>query len=69
LKARRRIQAAVHGRSMEAAARTILRAALSPETGTPGNLAQSIRARFASFGGGDLEALPREPMRDPPTFE
>ena len=69
LKARLRIQAAVHGRSMEEEARTILRAALSPEPETPGNLAQAIRARFAPFGGVDLEPLRREPMRDPPTFE
>ena len=33
------------------------------------NLAQAIRERFAPFGGVELEIPPREPMRDPPTFE
>jgi plasmid stability protein len=69
LKARLRIQAAVHGRSMEEEARCILRSALSVEAEKPGNLAEAIRARFAPYGGVDLEPLPREPMRDPPTFE
>ena len=69
LKARLRIQAAVHGRSMEEEARTILRTALTAETERPGNLAQAIRARFAPYGGVELELPPREPMRDPPTFE
>jgi plasmid stability protein len=69
LKARLRIQAAVHGRSMEEEARTILRAALSAENERPGNLAEAIRARFAPYGGVELELPPREPMRDPPPFE
>lgn len=50
---------------MEEEARAMLRAALSPETATSGNLAQSIQARFAPFGGVDLEPLPREPMQPP----
>jgi plasmid stability protein len=69
LKARLRIQAAVHGRSMEEEARTILRAALNRETPRHGNLPAAIRACFAQSGGVDLELPPREPMRDPPTFE
>ncbi len=69
LKARLRIQAATHGRSMEEEARTILRAALSAEPEKPGNLAERIRARFAPYGGVELELPQREPMRDPPTFE
>jgi plasmid stability protein len=69
LKARLRIQAAVHGRSMEEEARTILRAALNQEAPVPGNLYEAIHARFEPYGGVDLEPLPREPMRDPPTFE
>ena len=69
LKARLRIQAAVHGRSMEEEARTILRAALNRETPPPGNLAAAIRACFTQSGGVELELPPREPMRDPPTFE
>ena len=69
LKARLRVRAATNGRSMEEEARTILRAALSRDTPAPGNLYESIRARVAETGGFDLELPPREPMRDPPTFD
>jgi plasmid stability protein len=69
LKARLRIQAATHGHSMEEEARKILRAALTPETETPGNLGEAIHARFARHGGVELDLPAREPMRDPPTFE
>ena len=69
LKARLRIQAAVHGRSMEEEARNILRSALSRSPAQPANLAASIRARFAPLGGVELPKIPREPMRDPPTFK
>ena len=69
LKTRLRVQAATHGRSMEEEARTILRAALNRGPPRPGNLFESIRARFGPLGGVDLEPLPREPMRDPPTFD
>jgi plasmid stability protein len=69
LKARLRIQAAVHGRSMEAEARDILRAALSAAPPRPKNLFEAIRARVAESGGFELELPPREPMRDPPTFD
>ena len=69
IKARLRIQAAVHGRSMEEEARTILRVALSREAPAPGNLYDAIRARFEPLGGVELEPVPREPMREPPTFD
>ena len=69
LKARLRIQAAIHGRSMEEEARNILRSALSRSPARPANLAASIRARFAPLGGVELPKIPREPMRDPPTFK
>jgi plasmid stability protein len=69
LKARLRVQAAIHGRSMEEEARDILRSALSRAPGQPGNLAAAIRARFAPLGGVELPEIPRGPMRDPPTFE
>jgi plasmid stability protein len=68
LKARLRIQAAMHGRSMEDEARDILRTALSQERAPPANLAAAIRARFAPLGGVDLPEVPREPMREPPDF-
>jgi plasmid stability protein len=69
LKARLRVRAAEHGRSMEEEARTILRAALSVEPAEPGNLADAIQARFAPYGGVELEPLPREPIREPQTFD
>jgi plasmid stability protein len=68
LKARLRVQAAVHGRSMEDEARDILRVALNTEPGPPANLAAAIRARLAPLGGVDLPEVPREPMREPPDF-
>ncbi|MGD9537567.1 MAG: plasmid stabilization protein [Alphaproteobacteria bacterium] len=68
LKARLRIRAAGHGRSMEEEARDILRTALSQEPVRPTNLAAAIRARFAPLGGVDLPEVPREPMREPPDF-
>ena len=68
VKTRLRMRAAGHGRSMEEEVRLILRAAVERETG-PKNLASAIRARFAPFGGVELDILPREPMREPPRFE
>lgn len=68
LKQRLRVQAAEHGRSIEEEARAILRAALTEDT-HPVNLAQAIRARFASLGGVELEIPPRKPMREPPSFD
>jgi plasmid stability protein len=66
LKARLRVQAAMHGRSMEDEARDILRTALNQQPVPPANLAAAIRARFAPLGGVELPEIPREPMRDPP---
>ena len=68
LKSRLRIQAAFHGRSMEDEARDILRSTLNREPARPGNLAASIRARFSRLGGVELPVVPREPMREPPSF-
>ena len=65
LKRRLRVQAAVHGRSMEEEARDILRAALSASATHPGNLAEAIRARFGPLGGADLLLGPREPIGEP----
>ncbi len=68
LKARLRVQAAMHGRSMEDEARDILRSALNHERLSPANLAVVIRSRFAPLGGVELPDVPREPMREPPDF-
>jgi plasmid stability protein len=68
LKARLRIRAAMHGRSMEDEARDILRTALNQEMVPPVNLAAAIRARFAPLGGVELPDISREPMREPPDF-
>ncbi|MBA3812284.1 MAG: plasmid stabilization protein [Caulobacteraceae bacterium] len=69
LKARLRVQAAVNGRSMEEEARVILRGALHRAPPRAQNLAQAIRACFKASGGVELEPLPREPIREPPTFD
>ena len=69
LKSRLRVQAAVQGRSMEDEARDILRSALNREPARPGHLAASLRARFGRLGGVELPVTPREPMREPPSFE
>lgn len=67
VKARLRVQAAKHGRSMEEEARIILREAV--ERGPrPKNLASAVRARFAPFGGVELDIPPRQPAREPPPF-
>lgn len=69
LKARLRVRAAHHGRSMEDEARDILRTALASERRTSRNLVQSIRRRFNAIGGIELDILPRDPVREPPDFE
>ncbi len=66
LKARLRVQAAVHGRSMEDEARDILRAALSVEPIRPVSLVDAIRARMAPLGGFDVALPARDPVREPP---
>lgn len=69
LKARLRVQAARHGRSMEDEARDILRAALSTAAARAPALVDSIRARIEPLGGVDLEIAPREAMREPVNLE
>jgi len=66
LKARLRVQAAQHGRSMEDEARDILRAALSKEPPRGLSLVGAIRARVAPLGGLELDLPAREPIRTPP---
>lgn len=66
LKAKLRVHAARQGRSMEDAAREILRAALSDRPRGSANLAEAIRQRFAALGGVELDLPPRDPAREPP---
>ena len=68
LKSRLRIQAAIHGHSMEEEAREILRSALTRVPTGKSNLAESIRQRFSIFGGIELELPKRGPLREPPDF-
>ena len=69
LKSRLRIQAAVHGRSMEDEARDILRSSLNQEPQGPKNLGSAINALFKPLGGFDMPKIPRDPMREPPAFD
>lgn len=65
LKSRLRVRAASRGRSMEAEARYILRAALG-ETPLPSTgLGERIRRRFAALGDVQLPIAVREPVREP----
>jgi len=68
LKARLRLKAARHGRSMEEEARHILRAALAAKSSEPANLADAIRRRFAPLGGVELKLPRRRKLREPPSF-
>jgi plasmid stability protein len=65
-KAQLRIRAAHHGRSMEEEAREILRSALTTAPPARKNLAETIRQRFAVFGGVELELPRRDALRQPP---
>jgi plasmid stability protein len=60
-KARLRVSAAQHGRSMEAEVRAILEDAL-PSGQATGGLGSRIRARFAAVGGVELEPPNRSEM-------
>ena len=65
-KARLRLRAARHGRSMEEEARTLLRSALGRDAAGDSKLGDSIRARFQALGGVELELPSREGIREPP---
>lgn len=69
LKSRLHIRAAHHGRSMEEEAREILRATLAENAQPPTNLAASIRQRFSEIKDFKLPQIPREPLREPPSFD
>jgi antitoxin FitA len=65
-KARLRIRAARHQRSMEEEARTVLRQALAEPDASTTSLAAAIKSRFQALGGVELELPSREPIRQPP---
>lgn len=69
LKAKLRIRAAGHGRSMEEEAREILRTGLMAKPAKKLGLGESIRRHFAPFGGVELELPKREAVRPPPDFD
>jgi plasmid stability protein len=60
-KARLRVSAARHGRSMEAEVRAILADAL-PSRPPSGGFGSSVRARFAAAGGVELDLPERRNM-------
>ena len=66
--ARLRVRAAGNGQSMEEEVRQILRKAVrrAPRSG---DLASIIRSHFGPENGVDLTLPPREPAREPPSFE
>jgi plasmid stability protein len=66
-----RLRAAMHGRSMEAELRHILKEALGAEKRRPEpNLAEAIRRRFLPLGGADeIEPHPPVPVGEPVRFE
>jgi plasmid stability protein len=66
VKAKLRLRAATHGRSMEEEAREILRAALRAKCAARLNLAESIRRHIDPLGGVELAFPPREAVRRPP---
>ena len=67
LKARLRLRAARHGRSMEEEARQLLRQSLLREKSSTG-LGSRIAQRFAPSGGVELPEVTRSIPRPPPRF-
>ena len=61
-------RAAQNGRTPEAEAREILRAAIPQPHPPPENLAEAIRAIFAPLGGMELELPQRATIRETPWF-
>lgn len=63
--ARLKVQAARHGRSMEAEVRAILTESLAGGGDDRPNLGQAIRQRFAELGGVELDVPDRRDMPRP----
>jgi plasmid stability protein len=68
-KARLRVRAARHQRSMEEEARTMLRQALAVPDSPALSIADAIQRRFRPLGGVELETVKRERIRVPPRPE
>lgn len=68
LKAKLRVRAAQHGRSMEAELRHILNDVLEDQGRAERNLAEAIRKRFAPLGGVELEPHPKVAVGEPRSF-
>ncbi len=70
-KARLRLQAARHGRSMEEEARTILRQAVMPSPDPAGELGlgSRIQAHVAALGGVELDLPARSSMAEAAGFD
>lgn len=66
VKARLRVRAAGHGRSMEQEAREILKAGLMSKPAPMLNLAELIRQYIDPLRGVELEIPPRDAIRRPP---
>jgi plasmid stability protein len=67
-KARLRVRAARHGRSMEAEVRAILDDALPPAPPSAG-LGSRVHARFAALGGVELDLPARGELPRAPRFD
>ncbi len=68
VKTRLRVRAAEHHRSMEEEVRLILRDAVGRKPRSR-DLASVIRSHFGPAKGVNLELPPREPGREPPSFD
>ena len=68
VKAKLRVRAAHHGRSMEEEAREILKHVLIAEEPRAQNLAQAIRSRIEPLGRMELRLPKRQPVRHPPAL-
>jgi len=68
VKAKLRVQAAKHGRSMEAEAREILKIGLATQAVRETNLVEGIRRIIEPLGGVELAIPPRRIIRRRPLF-
>lgn len=66
LKAKLRLRAARHGRSMEQEVREILKRALATHTSRSVNIADAIRRPIHPLGGVELRLPERQSVRRPP---